>query len=91
MIGLGCTKGIAHIYRLYEKEFQSSIVNLLLYVPSFQIDQLTVYTKVYISLAYYLKASRSQLFSLICVYTFMIFHNFTSFLSHVTKLVQQIH
>ena len=40
---LGCMKGVAHVYRLYKKEFQSSIVNLLLYVPCFQIYQLTVY------------------------------------------------
>ena len=75
--------------------FTSSIkrvsVNLLLYVPCFQIDQLTVYIKLYISLTDSQKASHSQLFSTCYMYTFMIFHNITSFLSYVTKLVKHFH
>mgnify|MGYP007091384108 CR=1 FL=1 len=76
-------KGAAHVYRLY---VQSFIVNLLLYVPCFQIDQLLADIKLYISLTDSLQASRSQLFSTCYMYTstIMIFHNITSFLSYVT-------
>jgi len=42
VLGLGCMKGVAHVYRLYKKKNQLSIVDLLLYVHCFQIDKLTV-------------------------------------------------
>jgi len=34
---------------------------------------------------------QSAIFNLLSMLTFMIFHNITSFLSHVTTLVKQFH
>jgi len=45
----------------------------------------------YISLTDSLKATRIQLCLTCYMYTFMIFHNITSFLSYVTKLVKLLH
>jgi len=64
---------------------------MLLYDHCFQIDQRTVYIKLYISFTDSLKASYSQLFSTCYMYTFMTFQNIHSFLSYVTKLVKQFH
>ena len=55
---------------------QSSIVNLLLHVPCFQIDQITVYIKLYISLHFIKRL-------------LIIFHNITRFLSYVPKVSQK--
>ena len=80
---------LLHRFQALLKAFQSSIVNLLLYVLCFQIDQLTVYIKLYISLT----DSQSAIFNCsnyVYINAYSQFHQFSIICDKVSQKFHSI-